>query len=128
MAVSADEAAASTDLKRGGMRLFAAGGLIGAVLASSCCILPLAFVMLGVSGAWIGGLTALAPYQPLFFVVAFASLARGFWLVYRRPQTACSATACGSPSSRRGVKAALWIGSVIVVAAAAANLLAPMVL
>lgn len=128
MAFSADEAGASTDLSRGGTRLFAAGGLIGAVLASSCCILPLAFVMLGISGAWIGGLTALAPYQPLFFVVAFSSLARGFWLVYRRPLVACSADVCGSALPRRGVKAALWTGLAIVVAAAATNLLAPIIL
>ena len=29
----------------------AAGGLIGAVLASSCCIVPLMLVIVGVSGA-----------------------------------------------------------------------------
>ena len=34
--------------------LLAVGGLLGAVLASACCILPLALVTLGVSGAWIG--------------------------------------------------------------------------
>ena len=34
--------------------LLATGGLIGAILASSCCIAPLAFVTLGISGAWIG--------------------------------------------------------------------------
>lgn len=43
--------------KRG---LLATGGLIGGILASSCCIAPLAFVTLGISGAWIGNLTALA--------------------------------------------------------------------
>jgi len=32
-------------------RLAAAGGLIGAILASSCCIAPLLLVTLGVSGA-----------------------------------------------------------------------------
>ena len=32
----------------------AAGGLIGALAASSCCILPLVLFALGVSGAWIG--------------------------------------------------------------------------
>ena len=43
--------------------LLATGGLIGAVLASSCCIAPLAFVTLGICGARIGNLTALASYQ-----------------------------------------------------------------
>ena len=42
----------------------AVGGVIGAVLASSCCIGPLLLVTLGASGAWIGNLTALKTYQP----------------------------------------------------------------
>src|SRR5262249_44543465 len=49
-----------------GPRLMAAGGLVGALAASSCCILPLVLFSLGVSGAWIGNLTQLAPYQPFF--------------------------------------------------------------
>ena len=34
-------------------KLVAAGGVIGALAASSCCILPLVLFGLGVSGAWI---------------------------------------------------------------------------
>lgn len=41
----------------GRKRLVAAGGLIGAILASSCCIAPLLLLTLGVSGAWMGNLT-----------------------------------------------------------------------
>lgn len=43
----------------------AAGGL-AAILASTCCLGPLVLVALGVSGAWIGNLTALEPYRPVF--------------------------------------------------------------
>ncbi len=35
-------------------RLVAAGGILGALAASSCCILPLVLFSLGISGAWIG--------------------------------------------------------------------------
>jgi MerT mercuric transport protein len=48
------------------MRLTALGGILGAIAASSCCIAPLVLFSLGISGAWIGNLTALAPYQPYF--------------------------------------------------------------
>ena len=113
--------------RSGATGLFATGGLIGAVLASSCCILPLAFVMLGVSGVWIGGLTALAPYQPIFVLVAFVALARGFWLTYRRPKAACGSDVCASPGSAR-VKAVLWTASLLLVVAAAADAFAPMIL
>jgi mercuric ion transport protein len=66
-----------------GQWLTAAGGLVAALAASSCCILPLVLFGLGVSGAWIGNLTRLAPYQPYFVVATIACLGYGYWLVYR---------------------------------------------
>jgi len=44
------------------------GGL-AAILASTCCLGPLVLVALGLSGAWIGNLTLLEPYRPLFIGV-----------------------------------------------------------
>src|SRR5215467_13430664 len=55
-APSRSEVAPST----GKAGLAAAGGILGALAASSCCIVPLALFTLGTSGAWIGNLTALA--------------------------------------------------------------------
>ena len=57
-AVALDEPTQVPDRKKG---WFAAGGVVGAILASTCCIAPLLLLMLGVSGAWIGNLTALEP-------------------------------------------------------------------
>ncbi|GCZ39228.1 MULTISPECIES: mercuric transporter MerT family protein [Enterobacteriaceae] len=42
-----------------------AGGL-AAILASACCLGPLVLIALGFSGAWIGNLTVLEPYRPIF--------------------------------------------------------------
>lgn len=100
--------------------LLAAGGIVGAVAASSCCVVPLVFVSVGVSGAWIGNLTALAAYQPLFMALAVACLGTGFWLVYRPARGACAAGP--GAASRAGhlvrnvvfVKTALWLGTAIV--------------
>ena len=55
-------------------KLLAAGGVIGALAASSCCIVPLVLFAIGVSGARIANLTQLAPYQPYF--IAAISLPR----------------------------------------------------
>src|SRR5258706_16263449 len=63
--------------------LMAAGGLLGALAASSCCILPLVLFGLGVSGAWIGNFTRLAAYQPYFLAATLACLGYGYWLVFR---------------------------------------------
>jgi len=53
-------------------KLVAVGGILGAVAAASCCIVPLLLFSLGVSGAWIGNLTRLAPYQPIFVAMTLA--------------------------------------------------------
>ena len=66
-----------------GQGLMTVGGLLGALGASSCCLLPLVLFGLGVSGAWIGNLTQLAPYQPFFIAATLACLGYGYWLVYR---------------------------------------------
>jgi mercuric ion transport protein len=105
----------------------AAGGLLGAVLASSCCVVPLLLVTLGVSGAWIGKLTALEPYSPLFAVLALLCIGLGFWHVYfRRPADPCEASACAPGRSRVITKAVLWIAAVVVIVALTTGWWAPL--
>ena len=108
---------------RGRTGLFAVGGLAGALLASSCCVLPFLFVSLGVSGAWIGQLTALSPYQPFFLGAALALLGAGFWQAYRRkPEVCLPGSVCAKPQSGPLIKSILWIGAVFVFAALAVDL------
>jgi mercuric ion transport protein len=71
-------------------KFLAAGGILAALGAASCCVVPFALFTLGISGAWIGNLTALEPYQPVFAAIAVASLGYGFYLVYRQPKAACA--------------------------------------
>jgi mercuric ion transport protein len=110
-------------------RLMAAGGILGAVAASSCCIVPLILFGLGASGAWIGTLSALSPYQPLFIAVTAGFLVTGFYLIYRKPTVDCADdAACARPLPRRSVKIVLWAATVIVAAAAAFPYAAPVLL
>lgn len=107
--------------------LYAAGGLIGAVLASSCCIVPLALVVLGVSGAWIGSLTALTPYKPVFAAMSLAFLAGGFWQVYIRASRVCAeGSHCARPGSSTITKTVLWIATALVVASLTIGWWAPL--
>lgn len=102
----------------GRQRLVAAGGVLAALGAASCCVLPFALFMLGISGAWIGNLTALEPYQPLFVAIAAGCLGYGFYLVYRKPRAACTGGSyCASPSSSRIAKIGLWVATVVVIIA-----------
>ncbi len=107
----------------------AAGGLVGAIAASSCCVVPLVLFSLGVSGAWIGNLAAFAPYQPIFVVITLGFLGYGYYLVYRKPKAAWAEDqACARPRRVRAVKAALWSASVLVAAAVAFPYVAPLLL
>jgi mercuric ion transport protein len=97
--------------------VLAASGLLGALLASSCCLLPMTLVSLGLGGAWLGLLAPLAPWQPWFVGLAVVSLALGFWLAYR-PAPVCAADgSCPSPRSRTLARAVLWVGAALLVAA-----------
>jgi mercuric ion transport protein len=73
-----------------GTRVLAIASLLTALAATSCCILPVLLFSLGISGAWIGNFTQLAPYKPIFVAVTLALLGGGYWLVYRASKRACA--------------------------------------
>jgi mercuric ion transport protein len=109
--------------------LLVAGGILAALGAASCCVVPFALFVVGISGAWIGNLTALQPYQPVFAAAAVAAIGYGFYLVYRRPRTACDdGTYCASPRSIQLTKVGLWIATGLVVIALGFPKVAPLFL
>lgn len=104
----------------------AAGGLTSAVLASACCIGPLALVLLGVSGAWISNLVALEPFRPFFAAVAILFIGLGFHRVYARRRQACAEdTYCARPASAVATKSVLWLASALVLTALTIDWWAP---
>lgn len=110
-------------------KLLVAGGVLAALGAASCCVVPFALFLLGVSGAWIGNLTALAPYQPVFAAIAAASTGYGFYLVYRRPKVVCEdGSYCASSRSSQLTRAGLWVAAVLIVIALGFPKLAPLFL
>jgi mercuric ion transport protein len=122
------EEAIGTRAQRG-QALMATGGLLGALAASSCCILPLVLFFLGVSGAWIGSFTRLAPYQPYFIGATLLFLGCGYWLVYRSGTRACAeGETCARPLPNRIVKASLILATILVAAALGLDFIAPFLL
>jgi len=110
-------------------KFVAAGGILGAIAASSCCIAPLVLFSIGISGAWIGNLTALAPYQPYFIAATLACLGYGYWLVYRPSKVACAeGSACARPLPNRFVMFGLILATFLVAGALGFDLLAPLIL
>lgn len=110
-------------------KLIAAGGILGAIAASTCCIIPLALFSLGISGAWIGQLTALSAYQPIFITITLGFLGYGYWLVYRKPKIACAeGEACARPLPNVIVKSGLWFATALILLAFAWPYLVPLIL
>lgn len=73
--------------------IFAAVG--AGLAASACCTIPLLLVTLGVGGAWVGTVTALEPFRPLFIVLAVGFLGFAGYREYRAttgPQCDCEVT------------------------------------
>jgi mercuric ion transport protein len=108
-------------------RLMALGGVLGAIGASTCCIVPLILFSLGVSGAWVGNLTALEPYKPIFIIFTLGFLGYGYWMVYRKPKACVEGEACARPLPNRLVKSALWVSTFLILIALFWNWIAPVV-
>lgn len=84
------------------------GATLAAIGATACCAGPLILLSLGIGGAWIGSLTALEPYRPIFIflVVVFMGLA------YRRLFTAAACEpgqTCAVPAVARRQKIIFWV-------------------
>jgi mercuric ion transport protein len=103
------------DAERRRSSWLAGGGLVGAVLASACCLVPLLLVTFGVSGAWIANLTALEPYKPYVAAAALTLIVAGFWRVYfKSPQPCEDGSYCARPQSPRITRWILWFGTILV--------------
>jgi mercuric ion transport protein len=93
-----------------------AGGL-AAILASTCCLGPLVLVALGFSGAWIGNLTALEPYRPLFIGAALIALYYAWRRIFRPVQPCQAGEVCAIRQVRMTYKIIFWAVAVLVLIA-----------
>jgi mercuric ion transport protein len=99
--------------------MLALGGVLGALGAASCCIIPFALFFIGVSGAWIGNLTALEPYQPIFAGVSLAFVGYGAWRLRRNRAIACADGFCVTQKSDLIARIGLWAAAALVAVAVA---------
>ena len=98
-------------------KIIATGGLLGAIAASTCCVLPVILFALGISGAWISNLVSLARYKPFFIVLSLVFIGTGFWIVYFKPQISIpkvQSTSCYRPFQEKTIKIMLWFSVIII--------------
>ena len=94
------------------------GGL-AAILASTCCLGPLVLVALGFSGAWIGNLTVLEPYRPIFIGAALVALYFAGRRIFRPVQACQPGEVCAIPQVRTAYKIIFWVVAALVLIALA---------
>jgi mercuric ion transport protein len=127
MAMESGEVSPRSGAQMGAARVLSAGGILAALGASSCCVIPFGLFSLGVSGAWIADITALEPYQPIFVVIALACLGGGFALMRRKRHIACvDGSYCARPMSDRIVRIGFYVTAALVVVAVLFPRLAPL--
>ena len=103
------------------------GAILAAITASVCCVGPLILLGLGVSGAWIGNLTALEPYRPIFASLGLGFLGFAFYRVYRKPKAEeCEdGSYCANPRADRINKTVVWIVTIAILGLLAFPYMAP---
>ena len=104
-------------------------GVLSVLAMTTCCVLPLLLVSIGVAGVFIGQLSSLNQYHWYFLAFAGVSLAYGFWKAYSPvDQTACADGSCARPVNRTAMRVVLWISLAMVVGALAFQYVAPSLL
>lgn len=99
-----------------GRGALAAGG-VAALLASACCLGPLILLMLGIGGAWIGHLTVLGPYRPVFIATALVALFFAWRRIFGFARACEPDDVCASPRVRFAYKLMFWLVGALVLAA-----------
>ena len=84
------------------------GGLLAALGASVCCAGPLILLLLGISGSWIGTLTAFDPLRPYFIIMVVALLFWAGWRLYRPIDQCQDGDVCAIPQKRKQFQIIYW--------------------
>ena len=101
---------------------------VSAMLASACCVLPLVFVFVGISGAWISRLQWFEPYSAWLAGLALLSLGIAGWRLFAA-EPAAAVCAPGAAAPCRTVSAAarrwFWAVALLTLVPVVVPLLAP---
>jgi mercuric ion transport protein len=85
------------------------GGVLASIGASVCCLGPLILLSLGIGGAWIGNLTALEPYRPIFILLVFLFVGLAFRKLYFTPSRCETDGSCAVERTQKVQRLLFWI-------------------
>jgi mercuric ion transport protein len=98
-------------------------GVSAAIGASVCCVGPLVLLALGIGGSWVGSLTAMEPYRPIFIGLTLLFLGLAFRKLYLVPQVC---TPGADPHTRQRQRLTFWLITLLLLGLLAVPWLAPL--
>lgn len=84
-------------------------GVFAAIGASVCCVAPLVLLSLGIGGAWVASLTAMAPYRPIFIGLTLLFLVLAFRNLYLVLPVCAPGASCADPRTVKRQRLTFWI-------------------
>ncbi len=101
-------------------------GTLAAIGASLRCVGPLVLLALGIGGTWVGSLTAMEPYRPVFIGLTLLFLGLAFRRLYLLPPACAAATPCARPGAIRRQRLTFWIVAALLLGLLAVPSLGPL--
>jgi mercuric ion transport protein len=103
-----------------------AAAILAGIAASLCCVAPLVLLALGIGGAWIGSLTALEPYRPVFIGVTVLFFGIALRDLYLAPPACAAGGSCSDPLTLRRQRVVFWIAGIATLGLLAVPWVAPL--
>lgn len=100
--------------------------MLASIGASACCVGPLLLLSLGIGGAWIGNLTALEPYRPVFIALVLVFLGLAFRQLYFVQQVCNSERNCAADRTSKAQRLIFWIAVPLLLGLVAVPWLLPL--
>ena len=100
--------------------------VLAAIGASVCCVGPLVLLALGIGGTWVGSLTAMEPYRPIFIGLTLLFLGLAFRRLYLVPPSCALGASCADPLTLRRQRLTFWLVAVLLAGLIALAWLAPL--
>lgn len=96
-------------------KLTTTGAVVTAIIASLCCIGPIAVAMIGVGS--IAAFSIFWDYRPYLIGLTVVLLGLAFYFTYRKREVVCENGTCKFESASKWSKSAVWLATMLAVLA-----------
>lgn len=96
-------------------KLTTTGAVLTAIIASLCCIGPIAVAMIGVGG--VAAFSMFWDYRPYLIGLTVGLLGLAFYFTYRKREVVCEDGTCKFESASKWSKSAVWLATLLALLA-----------